>query len=341
MQAILYWEGQHSTPAGDNAITVATNPVVGDLIGGPNFFYAPYYSSSYRADITGLVTPGPNSLLIEDMDFVDKNSGAGIFVIYEEPGMPTADIMLRDGNDLAWIGFPEPRMTCVPQTFNFAAAMEARQAYVTFFFGSIMSGRPDILRWWLDGVEQPPVCDAFDTPLDGPEWTHIVVPITIPAGATSLTFEPVSDVCPTSPYYPDGNPQSFAWVAVAPVIEGLERGEGCTPGYWKNVRMHGCNWAVAGYTTSQDFDAVFGVDIFDPNLTLIQALNNGGGGWDALGRHAVAALLSAAHADVDYGLTVTEVIAKVQAAYAADDPEMYKNELAMYNEMGCPLNNCK
>ena len=343
MQVILYWEGQHTTASGDGSITVDTNPVTGALIGGPNFFYTPYSSSTYRADITalGLVGPGANTLNITDMDFVDKNSGAGVLVIYQEPGEPAATIMLRDGNDLAWRGFPEPRKSCVPQEFTFSAATVNRQATAIFHLGSIAEDRPGILRWWLDGVEQTPVCDPFSFPNDGAEWAEVVIPLTVPAGATSLKFEPVSDVCPTSPYYPDGNPQSFAWVVGALAIEGVPTGEGCTPGYWKNLRMHGCNWTIAGYSPGDDFDTVFGVNIFDPNRTLFVALSTGGGQWDALGRHAVAALLSAAHSGVDYGLTVAEVKALVQAAYADNDPEPYKNQLAMYNEMGCPLSNCK
>ena len=109
--------------------------------------------------------------------------------------------------------------------------------------------------------------------------------------------------------------------------------EGCTPGYWKNARMHACEWQAAGYAPTNDFDTVFGTNYFNPDRTLLEALNSGGGGYDALGRHAVAALLSASNADVNYGLTFDEVIAAVRAGN--------KNLLAGYNEMGCPLNNCK
>jgi hypothetical protein len=110
-------------------------------------------------------------------------------------------------------------------------------------------------------------------------------------------------------------------------------GEGCTPGYWKNTTMHYCEWDAAGYSTDDDFDTVFGTNYFNPDRTLLVALSTGGGGYDALGRHAVAALLSASHSDVNYGLTVQEVIDAVRARD--------KNLLAYYNEMGCPLDNCK
>ena len=109
--------------------------------------------------------------------------------------------------------------------------------------------------------------------------------------------------------------------------------EGCTPGFWKN---HISLWP-AGFIPSDDFDAVFGVDAFDPDLTLLGALQNGGGGVNALGRHATAALLNAASPGVDYGLTEAEVIAMVQAALApGGDIEGTKDTLQGFNEMGCP-----
>ena len=108
-------------------------------------------------------------------------------------------------------------------------------------------------------------------------------------------------------------------------------GEGCTPGYWKNTEMHSCEWVR--YAPTDDFDTVFGTNYFDPDRTLLEALKTGGGGYDALGRHGVAALLSAAHPDVDYALTVQQVINAVRAGN--------KSLLVTYNEMGCPLGNCK
>jgi hypothetical protein len=110
-------------------------------------------------------------------------------------------------------------------------------------------------------------------------------------------------------------------------------GEACGPGYWKNTRMHYCEWEAAGYATTDDFDTVFGTNYFNPDRTLLVALQSGGGGYNALGRHAVAALLSAAHPDVNYGLTVEDVINAVRTGD--------KGLLDGYDEMGCPLNNCK
>ena len=107
-----------------------------------------------------------------------------------------------------------------------------------------------------------------------------------------------------------------------------DEGEGCTPGYWKN---HVEDWPPTGYSPGDDFDTTFGVDLFDPDITLEEAVNAKGGGDKRLARHGTAALLSAAHPDVAYPLTVAEVIAAVQAGDAST--------LAEFNELGgefCP-----
>lgn len=103
--------------------------------------------------------------------------------------------------------------------------------------------------------------------------------------------------------------------------------QGCTPGFWKN---HLSAWGPTGFSPSDDFDTTFGVDLFDPDITLEQALNLGGGGVGKLARHGTAALLSALHPDVAYPLTVAQVIAAVQAG----DVDL----LVAFNELGCPIN---
>ncbi|HEX7123865.1 MAG TPA: hypothetical protein VF178_15920 [Gemmatimonadaceae bacterium] len=110
--------------------------------------------------------------------------------------------------------------------------------------------------------------------------------------------------------------------------------QGCTPGYWKQEH-HFDSWV--GYSPTDKFDTVFGVTAFGPNFTLLDALKQGGGGIKALGRHAVAGLLSATAGF--YPMTEAEVIAAVQAALAAGgDIEGTKNTFEHNNELGCPLN---
>jgi hypothetical protein len=113
--------------------------------------------------------------------------------------------------------------------------------------------------------------------------------------------------------------------------------QGCTPGYWKQPQ-HLDSWV--GYSTGADFDATFGVNFFSPDLTLLQALWQGGGGAAALGRHAVAALLNTANAGVAYPYTTAQVLDIVQGdgAYLGLNLTQRKILLEAANELGCPLN---
>jgi hypothetical protein len=110
--------------------------------------------------------------------------------------------------------------------------------------------------------------------------------------------------------------------------------EGCTPGYWRQAQ-HFANWP-APYTPTASFHEAFGVNAF-PGRTLRDVVNLSGGGLNALGRHAVAALLNAESGQVDYGLSVADVIAQFQAAYGSGDYEATKDAFAALNEAGCPL----
>jgi hypothetical protein len=112
-------------------------------------------------------------------------------------------------------------------------------------------------------------------------------------------------------------------------------GEGCTPGYWKQPH-HLDSWEVTGYEPANSFDAVFDVESkFD---TLLDGVTAKGGRENAMGRHAVAALLNASSPDVSYAYSTAQVIAAVQDAYATGDFEATKDMLEEQNEAGCPLN---
>ena len=112
-------------------------------------------------------------------------------------------------------------------------------------------------------------------------------------------------------------------------------GEGCTPGYWR--QSHHFDSYPAPYAPDTLFADAFGVDAF-PGLNLAQASRLRGGGLNALGRHAVAALLNAASSDVSSDLTVMQVITSFQNAYADGEYEGTKDMFAGYNEQSCPLN---
>ena len=331
VHAFLYWEGQNATDGGDADITVNGSPVTGALIGGPTLFFSGAWSSSYRADITGMVSSGNNTLSIGDMDFTRcsgsdcRNNGAGVVVIYNDGSSPTADIGIADGNDLAFFDFDAPLDTTEPVTFGFPSSSSSRTATLVLMAGSVAANRPNIVEVTMNATTTQ-IVDPFQN-TNGPDWDAVTFPVTVPSGVTSMDVQCLSEKAGSSQL--TGQPASLAWVVAALSVPG-ERGEGCTPGYWKN---HLFAWDDTPYSTGDDFDTVFGTDLFDPDLTLGQAIKHGGGGEFRLGRHGTAALLSAAHPHVNYGLTVGEVIQAVQDGDA--------DLLEFHNEQDCPLGNEK
>ena len=115
--------------------------------------------------------------------------------------------------------------------------------------------------------------------------------------------------------------------------------EGLTPGYWKN---HTAQWQ--GYSPNQTLERVFDVPdaLGMDNVTLLQALNFGGGGGvtgaaQNLFRHAVAAILNAAHVNVDYAMTSSQIITQVNAALASNNVttiNALKDKLDAFNNAG-------
>ena len=125
-------------------------------------------------------------------------------------------------------------------------------------------------------------------------------------------------------------------VGVATVSASKKKGsEGCTPGYWKQAQ-HFDSWTQP-YDPGDLFVSAGFEDAF-PGMTLLQVLEQGGGGLNALGRHTVAALLNTASPDVDTAYTNPQtVIDLFNGVYPGGDYEGLKNIFAGYNELGCPL----
>src|SRR5581483_5475894 len=109
--------------------------------------------------------------------------------------------------------------------------------------------------------------------------------------------------------------------------------QGLTPGYWKQPQ-HLAAWTI--YKPTDTFDAVFNVSAFPSSLTLLQALAQGGGGVNALGRQAVAALLNATSPSIDYPLYSWQVIQLVHDAITGGNAatiEALKNQLEADNTL--------
>ena len=139
---------------------------------------------------------------------------------------------------------------------------------------------------------------------------------------------------------------SVDWVVstVPELGPGEGGGEGCTPGFWKQ-KQHFDSWP-APYIPSPDgtpFSDVF-EDAFPgmpDGMTLLEVMLPGGGNnhLRQLGRHTVAALLNAASTEVDYDLTVDEVIDLFNGVFPGTNKEYreLKDIFADFNEQGCPI----
>jgi hypothetical protein len=122
--------------------------------------------------------------------------------------------------------------------------------------------------------------------------------------------------------------------------------EGCTPGFWKQDQ-HFDSWTTYSpsttlgsvFTIPSEFSAVSGD-------TFLTALSYGGGSTELdaaklLLHHAVAALLNAASADVEYPLTTAQVISQTNTALASSDRDTMlaqKDAFDDANNLGCSLN---
>jgi len=119
--------------------------------------------------------------------------------------------------------------------------------------------------------------------------------------------------------------------------------EGCTLGYWKT---HTDRWCATYRTCDRFGDVFINAPSTLANLTLLQALNIGGGGINNLARQAVAALLNACSDEVAYAGYSDDpqlVINAVNAAYltGGNAPGMLASQLDVFNNSGCPLGGTK
>lgn len=121
--------------------------------------------------------------------------------------------------------------------------------------------------------------------------------------------------------------------------------EGCGLGYWKN---HLEDWPPTGYSPTQTVDSVFSSAGTYPPLataTLHDALSFGGGpgaeGAAAiLLRHAVAALLNAAHPGIAFSRAPSAIVSQVNGALASGNRQQMlsmKDDLESASEGECPL----
>ena len=130
-------------------------------------------------------------------------------------------------------------------------------------------------------------------------------------------------------------------------LEVCDFRQGCSPGFWKN---HLQLWVPeTGFHPTDKFSTIFGLPgnsvkikvdnkiVTDPTLNqAIRAQGGQVGGQGQLVRQGTAALLNAASNTVNYPLTVEEVIADVQEAFATKQFLTIKDILEQANDLVCP-----
>ncbi|ALW86664.1 hypothetical protein AUC43_17205 [Hymenobacter sedentarius] len=126
------------------------------------------------------------------------------------------------------------------------------------------------------------------------------------------------------------------------IVGECSAANGCTLGYYKN-HTGSDSWGC-GYTPTTLYTTVFGSTngLLDPNLTLLGALQLGGGKQFNLARQSVAALLNICSPLVNYSIyegNIAGFIAAVHNAFSsADAAGAYASILDGYNNTGeCPL----
>jgi hypothetical protein len=78
---------------------------------------------------------------------------------------------------------------------------------------------------------------------------------------------------------------------------------------------------------------------YNANLTLLQAINLGGGGFNKLARHGTAALLNSCSFAQNFPFTTAQIITNIHNAVISGTPEPLASQLAAANEAmpsGCP-----
>ena len=161
-------------------------------------------------------------------------------------------------------------------------------------------------------------------------WAALTALAILLAGSTSLSQTLWAKVLTIS-----GSVQIAPYTPTATEVPTAEALLGCSPGFWKQ-EQHFAQWPVSYLPEGSLADAL-GVDALEGNPTLLDGLQEGGGGLAALLRQAIAALLNAAKEDLDYPYGVEEVLALVEAAFTTGEFEPVKDMFEAANESECPL----
>jgi hypothetical protein len=320
--------------------------LTGTLIGSevqPDTNAGPINNLGYFADVTDVVRArgtGRLSFTVADGDpgsnLADLD-GAGLLVIYSDPARrDPARVIIYHGLDFA---YGEDRtagetQVTAPFTFNHGASRASdRQGKLAVFAGDTEGIGPDR----IDISHNPSLVNRLDGS-SGAQWDADVFPITVPAGAGATTAQIFSE--------PIGlNPDSLLWVMAAlwlpqPVATG------CSADIWSTLSADA--WALAGTRPEQRVRDVFRESAPFSSVaaamlrTAVRFRSGPGllGAVKELTRAGIAALLNAGHPRVEFPLTQTQVITKVDTALRSGDVATIfaaAHELDAANGASCPL----
>lgn len=359
--ALLYWAGRDrpcpQEETGGPCILPDTGPykdqllrldgavVEGTLIGfepQPDTNAGPINNLAYVADVTDLVRSHGTGRQVFRLSDADPASdladldGAGLLVVYTDPAVAApARVIVYHGLDFA---YGEDRtagesQVTDPFTFNHGAARaSARRGKLVVFVGDAVTIGPER----IDVSRNPSLANRLDGSA-GPGWDADVFPVDVPAtaGATSVQIfsEPIGR-----------NPDSLLWVMAALWLP-LPVPSGCPAAFWDRSPAL---WNAAGTSPGQRVGDLFtearryGPAGIATARTALRFQNSGGllGAAKVLARAGVTALLNAGHPKVEYPLTLTQVITRVDTAFRSEDGGTIlaaAAELDAASAVGCPL----
>lgn len=174
---------------------------------------------------------------------------------------------------------------------------------------------------------------AFTSQGGGTATAGVVEPTTTGVAGTSTAVR-TTTVVQTTTAVPTGTPSL---------------GQGCTPGFWKthtDTAKYPNAWPPTGYSSSQTVGSVFAVPYASlANATLAEGLAFQGGDSvegksEILLRAAIAAVLNAAHPNINYPLSVAGIVGTVNAALASGDGgtiTALAGALDSRNNLGCSI----
>ena len=359
--ALLYWAGrdypcpedapgsgrcQITEPYKDQVLTFDGATVIGALTGNeiqPYTHAGPVNNIGYFADVTAIVRAkgmGRLSFAVSDGDLTSNLAdldGAGLLVVYADPAKTApARVIVYHGLDFAYgedFTPGDPEVTA-PFTFDHGAAhASVRHGELELFVAGAGSLGPDR----IDITNNPSLFNAL-TGSAVPAWDAKRIPVNIPIGAGATTVQIFSE--------PWGqNPDSLLWVMAA-LWAPLPVPTGCSAAIWNGLSRD--LWIQAGNHPEERVrdafkeSAPYGAVAVAMLSTAIRFHTGPGllGAAKELAQAGTAALLNAGHPVVEYPLTKTQVIIKVDSALLSQDAGTIlalAHELEAANAAGCPL----